>query len=65
MNALRLKPDYAKAHYNLGFAMEQKGDLRTALTQYRIAYELDPSSSKYRAGYEKLLQIVKSRPQKT
>jgi hypothetical protein len=45
--------------------MEQKGDLRTALTHYRIAYELDPSSSKYRTGYEKLLQNVNSRPQKT
>lgn len=33
--AVNLKPDFANAHYNLGHALEQKGDLQDALTQYQ------------------------------
>ncbi len=33
--AISLKPDFANAYYNLGHALEQKGDLQSALTQYQ------------------------------
>lgn len=35
--AVNLKPDYANAYYNLGHALENKGDLQNALTQYQAA----------------------------
>ncbi len=38
--AVNLKPDYANAHYNLGHALEQKGDLPDALAQYKIVAQL-------------------------
>lgn len=34
--AVVLKPDFANAHYNLGHALEQKGDLQNALVQYQL-----------------------------
>jgi len=38
--AIALKPDYANAHYNLGHALEQKGDLQNALGQYQAVRSL-------------------------
>lgn len=39
-NAVNLKPDFANGYYNLGHALESKGDLRTALIQYQIVRDL-------------------------
>lgn len=33
--AINLKPDYANAYYNLGHALEEKGDLQNALVVYQ------------------------------
>lgn len=33
--AISLKPDFANAYYNLGHALEEKGDLQSALVQYQ------------------------------
>lgn len=47
--AVSLKPDFANAHYNLGHALESKGDLQGALEQYQIVKNLitnDPVNSK-------------------
>jgi len=38
--AIALKPDYANSHYNLGHALEQKGDLQNALAQYEAVRTL-------------------------
>ncbi len=38
--ATALKPDYANSHYNLGHALEQKGDLQNALAQYQAVRSL-------------------------
>ncbi len=38
--AVNLKPDFANAYYNLGHAMQEKGDLRGALTQYQTVKTL-------------------------
>lgn len=38
--AIALKPDYANSHYNLGHALEQKGDLQNALVQYQVVKSL-------------------------
>lgn len=45
--AVNLKPDYANAYYNLGHALEEKGELTVALQQYQIVQQLvqnDPQS---------------------
>ena len=41
--AIRLKPDDVKAHYNLGVAYWSLGDRGAALEEYRILKDLDPS----------------------
>lgn len=38
--AARLKPDFTNAYYNLGHALESKGDLQNALNQYVVVREL-------------------------
>ena len=54
--ALRLNPNNASAHNNLGFALEKKGDRRGALEEYRAAYMLDPKNATYKQNYERLLR---------
>lgn len=38
--AITLKPDYANAYYNLGHALESKGDLKNALEVYKTVRSL-------------------------
>jgi tetratricopeptide (TPR) repeat protein len=38
--AVNLKPDFANAYYNLGHTLEQKGDLKNALTAYQATLSL-------------------------
>jgi len=40
--ALEVQPDYAPAHYNLGFALYNKGDLEGAIAEYRTALRFQP-----------------------
>ena len=40
--AIALKPDYAEAHYNLGNALDDQGDLPGAVAAYRKAIALKP-----------------------
>jgi len=40
--ALRLKPDYADAHYNLGNDFYKKGQIDEAINQYQEAIRLKP-----------------------
>ncbi|MBI4689373.1 MAG: tetratricopeptide repeat protein [Nitrospirae bacterium] len=41
-NAIRLKPDYPNAHFNLGMAYEKKGLIDKAITGYRITLRFNP-----------------------
>lgn len=56
--ALRLNPNNDLAHFNLGVAMERKGNLQGALEEYRAAYLLNPKDADYKRNYERLLQRV-------
>jgi len=56
--ALRLNPNEAKAHNNLGLALEKKGHRRGALDEFRAAYMLDPKDATYKRNYERLLRQV-------
>lgn len=40
--ALRIKPDYAKAHSSLGIAFTQKGNLDAAIHEYQEALRINP-----------------------
>ena len=40
--ALRIKPDYAEAHYNLGIALEQAGRVQEAIGHYEQALRIKP-----------------------
>lgn len=43
--AIRLKPDFANAYYNLGHALESKGDNNGALSSYQAALSLLTSAN--------------------
>ena len=40
--ALEIKPDYAEAHSNLGFALAGRGQFEAAIAHYRKALEIKP-----------------------
>jgi tetratricopeptide (TPR) repeat protein len=40
--ALRIKPDYAHAHYDLGNALAEQGKLKLAITHYSEALRINP-----------------------
>ena len=43
--AIRKKPNYAAAHYNLGLVLSQLGKAAEAQTQFNQAHSLDPTLS--------------------
>jgi Flp pilus assembly protein TadD len=42
LEAVRLKPSYAEAHYNLGLALHQEGKEYEARAEFEKAYEISP-----------------------
>jgi len=40
--AINIKPDYADAHYNMGIAFKDKGDLEAAIDSYKNALNIKP-----------------------
>ena len=43
--AIRIDPDFVPAHYNLGYALFQKGDKSAALDEYKILKDLDQDAA--------------------
>ncbi len=43
--AIRLKPDYATAHYNLGVTYVESGNRNAAMVEYEILAKLKPDSA--------------------
>jgi Flp pilus assembly protein TadD len=56
---LRLKPDNARAHFNLGCLLAQKGDQRDALAEIRAAIELQPDDRTMHEVYDSLMKQVR------
>ena len=44
-NALKIKPSYAEVHNSLGNALQQQGNLHSAMKSYTKALEIDPENS--------------------
>jgi len=42
VEAVRLKPSYAEAHFNLGLALHQGGKEQESLAEFDKAYEISP-----------------------
>jgi tetratricopeptide (TPR) repeat protein len=45
--ALELNPNYADAHFTLGYAFDKQGDIEKALASYRQAVTLEPLNADY------------------
>ena len=41
--AIRIRPDFALAHYNLGAALVAEGNNKEAISHYKIAIKLKPN----------------------
>lgn len=56
--AINLKPDFANAYYNLGHALEAKGDLKNAVVAYQAALSLLPNGSEDKKKLEAEMEAV-------
>jgi Flp pilus assembly protein TadD len=52
--ALRIKPDLAEAHYDLGIASEQAGSVQEAIRHYEQALRLKPDFAEAQNGLARL-----------
>ena len=55
--AIRLRPDFAFFHNNLGFALQRQGELDKAIAEYRIASRLQPDSVDIHVGIAEILEF--------
>jgi len=44
LKALRIKPDFEKAHNNLGFALARTGDIEGAIASFRESIRINPNN---------------------
>lgn len=43
--AIRIKPDYTKVHYNIGMLYAEMGDRESALKEYKLVQKLDKNAA--------------------
>ena len=53
--AIKVKPDYAKAHNNLGAALYHLGKINEAIAHFQRALEIEPGNVDARRNLEKVL----------
>ena len=58
--ALRIKPDYAIAHHNLGLVLVQQGKIEEAARHFETALKLNPSYQEARRALDDLANRGKS-----
>lgn len=56
--AINLKPDFANAYYNLGHALEAKGDAKSAIVAYQGALSLLPAGSPDKQRLEDEMEVI-------
>ena len=54
--AVRIKPDFAKAHYNLGLGLAMQGKLDEAIAHYSEALRINPGFRKARSELQLALE---------
>ena len=54
--ALKIKPDYAEAYYNMGVALNDKGDPKAAIESYKQALKIKPD---YAEAYNNIGNVLK------
>ena len=54
--ALKIKPDYAEAYYNMGVALNDKGDPEAAIESYKQALKIKPD---YAEAYNNIGNVLK------
>ena len=55
--AIKIKPDYAKAHFNLGGSLHELGQLKAAVKSYEKTLEIEPG---YAEAHNNLGNVFKS-----
>jgi Flp pilus assembly protein TadD len=61
--ALRLRPNHAETHNNLGFALGQHGNLIAALRHFKEAVRVRPNYTDAKRNLARVRAILKSAPQ--
>ena len=56
--ALKIKPDYAEAYYNMGIALKDKGDPEAAIDSYKQALKIKPD---YAEAYYNMGNVLKDK----
>ncbi len=56
--ALKIKPDYAEAYYNMGIALKDKGDPEAAIDSYKQALKIKPD---YADAYYNMGNVLKDK----
>ncbi|MEE8540446.1 MAG: tetratricopeptide repeat protein, partial [Desulfobacterales bacterium] len=57
LQALRIKPDFEEAHYNLGNALFRKGNIEGAIAHFRKALRINPDYIDAKNNLKKILII--------
>ena len=57
--AIKLNPAYAEAHYNLGIALEELGDLGDAFASYQTAVRLAPNKTSLWINFANVCQFTR------
>ncbi len=55
--AVRLKPDHAEAHANLGNGLMERGQLDEAIAEYRVALQLRPDAAQVHSNLVRILSL--------
>ena len=58
LEALRILPDWAGAHNNLGFALEKRGRLEETISHYKKALRIKPDYAKAKGNLERALRLT-------
>jgi tetratricopeptide (TPR) repeat protein len=56
VEALRLEPEFPLAHYNLGLALAESGDLEQAVRECLDALRRDPAHADWQAGVARIYE---------
>ena len=56
--ALKIKPDYAEAYYNMGVALQDKGDPEAAIESYKEAVKIKPD---YAEAYNNMGNVLQKK----